>query len=115
MLVLAFAGMAMVACGGSDDAAVDHAADTASPDTKAEVYLAAVHESGRFTAVDDAAMLTAGQAVCGALDRGATPLAVLSEAAAQGDDQIRIVGLAVSTLCREHQQAIEMEAAALSG
>ncbi len=64
--------------------------------------------------VSDADLLTAGEAVCAALDRGIEPIEILvSGMETSGDLAPVLLGAAASTLCREHLAAVQALAEAL--
>lgn len=74
-----------------------------------DLFVSTVRRSGTLDAVSDSTILAAGRGVCAALDRGVSPIEVLSLAIETGDTEggVAIVGSAGAILCREHLPALE--------
>jgi len=72
-----------------------------------ELYLQTIRRTASVAGISDAALLTAGQEVCGALDRGVRPSEILLLAAETSSQGAAVMGTAATILCREHLPAVE--------
>lgn len=92
----------------TDAAGTTASAPRPSPKSPDQLYLDTVRKGANVANVSDDALLVAGRSACDALDRGAEPIEVLSNAMeTAGDDGMTILATAVTMLCREHLPAME--------
>lgn len=78
--------------------------------TPERLYITTIRENPAIdvSGVSDAALLTAAEETCGALDRGTPSIEVLATAVESGGDAGAVImGTAVGILCREHIEAVE--------
>ncbi len=105
--VVGFTVLALTAC--ADDGPGRPASPQVTAQAPDDLFVSTARRSGALDAVSDSTILAAGREVCAALDRGVSPIEVLSLAIETGDTEggVAIIGSAGSILCREHLPALE--------
>lgn len=72
-------------------------------------FLQGVRATGLVAGYTDQSLLDLGHGACDALDEGATPAGLISSAreSGSGDAGAAVLGMAATTLCREHLPAVQ--------